>query len=133
MGAMKLFYKPYSIVSKMIAAKVGQKAFTTLWARVSKSPKPSPKEPEADLGKVAVSSALEGATLAATAAVVTQLSLRLYRHLFGVWPEKAKAQAAAQSPEPPAPPIVVEPPVEAKPGLGTRLRRVLPGATSAQE
>ena len=129
---MKLLYKPYSIISKIIAAKAGQKAFTTLWSRFSKSPKPSPKAPEADLGKVAISSALEGATLAATAAVVTQLSLRLFRHLFGVWPEKSKAQSASPPP-PPAPVIVLEPPVEAKPGLGTRLRRVLPGAASAQE
>jgi hypothetical protein len=129
MSAMKLLYKPYSIISKIIAAKAGQKAFTTLWNKVSESPKPSPKEPEAGLGRVAASSALEGATLAATAAIVTQLSVRLFHRLFGVWPEKPRAQSA----EPPAPQPEPAPPEEAKPGLGRRLRRVLPGAAAARE
>ncbi len=136
---MKLLYKPYSIISRIIAAKAGQKAFATLWDRFSQSPKPSPKEPEAGLGRVAASSALEGATLAATAAVVTQLSVRLFHRLFGVWPEKPRAQTDTQSAAPapsrtePAPAPEPEPPEEAKPGLGRRLRRVLPGAAAARE
>jgi hypothetical protein len=130
---MKLLYKPYSIVSKMIAARAGQKAFTTLWGTVSKSPKPSPKEPEAGFGRVAASAALEGATLSATAAVVTQLSVRLFHRLFGVWPEKPQTQTDAQSSEPPAPQPEPAPSAEAVPASGRRWRRVLPGAASARE
>jgi hypothetical protein len=91
---MKLLYTPFSIVAGIIGARAGRKAFTTLWGEISDSPKPSPKEAEAGLTRVAFSAALEGATLAACSAVVSQLSVRLFHHLFGIWPEKPQAPAA---------------------------------------
>jgi hypothetical protein len=133
MSAMKLLYKPYSIVSKIIGARAGQKAFSTLWGRVSESPKPSPKQPEVGLGRVAVSAALEGATLSATAAVITQLSVRLFHHLFGVWPEKPQDQNAAQSVERPAPQIDAAAPAEATQASGRRWRPAWPRRASAPE
>lgn len=90
----KLAYTPFSIVFGMLGARVGRRAFSAIWGRVSDEPKPSPKEPEVSLGRIAVSAALEGATLAATAAVARQLSVRAFHHIFGVWPVKPKHPAA---------------------------------------
>ncbi len=90
----KLLYAPFSIVFGMLGARAGRKAFNAIWSSVSDGPKPSPKEPAASLGRVAASAALEGATLAAAAAVARQLSVRAFHHLFGVWPFKAKQPAA---------------------------------------
>jgi hypothetical protein len=93
---MKLLYTPFSIVFGIIGARAGKKAFHTLWSGISDDPKPpSPKEAEVGLGRVALSAALEGATLAAASAVASQLSVRLFHHLFGVWPVKSKRRRRA--------------------------------------
>jgi|SRR5579875_3077226 len=86
----KLVYTPFSIVFGMIGSLVGKKAFKAIWERVSAEPKPSAKEPEVSLGRVAASAALEGATLAAATAVARQLSVRTFHYVFGVWPVKPK-------------------------------------------
>jgi hypothetical protein len=90
---MKLLYYPFSILAGIIGARAGRKAFTALWGEISDSPKPSPTSPDAGLTTVAVSAALEGATMAASAAVAHQLTVRLFHHLFGVWPVKGKQPA----------------------------------------
>ena len=90
----KLVYTPFSIVFGMLGARVGKKAFNAIWGRVSDQPKPSAKEPDASLGRVAASAALEGATLAAATAVARQLSVRAFHYMFGVWPVKAKRKTA---------------------------------------
>lgn len=87
---MKLLYKPFSIVAGIVGARAGRKAFRTLWSGISDEPKPSAKEPQVGLARVAFSAALEGATLSAATAVARQLSVRLFHHLFGVWPVKPK-------------------------------------------
>jgi len=93
----KLLYTPFSIVFGMVGARVGKKAFNAIWGSVSDRPKPSPKEPAASLGRIAVSAALEGATLAASAAVARQLSVRAFHHLFGVWPVKPRRPTADEA------------------------------------
>ncbi len=90
----KLVYTPFSIVFGLLGARVGKKAFNAIWGSVSDEPKPSAKEPEISLGRVAASAALEGATLAAATAVARQLSVRAFHHVFGVWPVKPKRKTA---------------------------------------
>jgi hypothetical protein len=90
----KLAYTPFSIVAGLLGARVGKKAFKAIWGSVSDEPKPSPKAPHESLGRIALSAALEGATLSATVAVARQLSVRAFHHLFGVWPVKPKRPAA---------------------------------------
>lgn len=84
----KLVYTPFSIAFGVLGSIVGKRAFSAIWERVSTEPKPSAKEPNVSLGRVAASAALEGATLAATTAVARQLSVRAFHYLFGVWPVK---------------------------------------------
>ena len=93
----KLFYAPFSVVFGALGARIGRKVFNVIWGRVSDAPKPpSPKEPAESLGRIAATSALEGATLAASVAVARQLSVRAFHHLFGVWPVKPKRPDAEQ-------------------------------------
>jgi hypothetical protein len=90
----KLVYAPFSIIFGILGSIAGKRAFKAIWSSVSTEPKPSPKEPEESLGRIAASAALEGATLAAATAVARQLSVRAFHHLFGVWPVKAKQPSA---------------------------------------
>lgn len=90
----RLLYTPFSIIFGVLGAVAGRRAFSALWERVSDDPMPSAKDPDVGLGRVAAAAALEGATLAAAAAVARQLSVRLFHYLFGVWPAKAKKPSA---------------------------------------
>ena len=94
---MKLFYYPFSIIAGLVGARAGRKAFRALWSEISDSPKPSPTARDVGLATVAVSAALEGATMAASAAVAHQLTVRLFHHLFGVWPVKDKRPASEEA------------------------------------
>ncbi len=93
----RLVYTPFSIVFGILGSVIGRRAFNAIWERVSNEPKPSATEPDTSLGRVAASAALEGATLAATAAVAGQLSVRAFHYLFGVWPVKGNKRRAAES------------------------------------
>lgn len=86
---MKLLYAPFSIAAGVVGARAGRKAFGSLWSLFSDSPKPQPTAGDQGLARVAASAALEGATLAAVAAVVNQLAARAFHHLFGAWPGQA--------------------------------------------
>jgi hypothetical protein len=88
---MKLLYKPFSIVGGLIGARIGRKVFEALWSGISDSPKPSATDPDTGLLKLTASSALEAATLAASAALFNQLAARLFRYLFGAWPQTSHA------------------------------------------
>jgi Protein of unknown function (DUF4235) len=87
---MRLLYKPFAIVAGILGARAGRQVFSAIWSEFSDSPRPSASEPDVKLGKLAVSAALEGASLAASLALAQQLTLRLFRHLFGVWPGEDK-------------------------------------------
>jgi hypothetical protein len=93
---MKLLYKPFQIVTKIISQHIGRDAFRGVWSRFSdlENP-PAPTAGRRPLTHVAVTAALEAATLAAFTAVGQQLTARLFHHLFGAWPEKPR-----EAPEP---------------------------------
>lgn len=93
---VKLLYAPFSIAAGVIGARVGRKAFGSVWSLFSDSPKPQPTAAEQGLIRVAASAALEGATLSATAAVINQLTARAFHYMFGAWPgQKPAAEADA--------------------------------------
>ena len=93
---MKLLYKPFGIITAVLAHRIGRTAFQAVWSRVGEDEKPpSPLAGRVGLARVAGSAALEAATIATVSAVIEQLAARLFHHVFGAWPEKP--------PEPPAP------------------------------
>lgn len=86
---MKLLYKPFSIVAKSFGTRLGKSAFDTVWERVGDSPEPpSPTAGRVSLARVAATSALEAATMAAIDAAIEQLTARAFHRLIGAWPEK---------------------------------------------
>ncbi|MGC9221249.1 MAG: DUF4235 domain-containing protein [Solirubrobacteraceae bacterium] len=92
---MKLLYMPFSVAAGLIGARLGRQAFDAIWDGLAGSPKPTATDPEAGVAKLITSAALEGAVLAASAAVVNQLAARLFHHLFGVWPSRSRRTADA--------------------------------------
>jgi hypothetical protein len=99
---MRLLYKPFAIVAGVIAARLGQSIFKSLWAKIDASDPPDATAPNgAPLPKIVGAAALEAATLAGTKAAVNHASARSFHYLTGVWPgekkEKQKVKAAAQN------------------------------------
>lgn len=87
---MKLLYKPFSVIAKSVATKLGRSAFRSVWSKVGDSEEPpSPTAGRVSLPLVAGTAALEAATMAAIAAAVEQLTARGFHHLIGAWPEKS--------------------------------------------
>jgi hypothetical protein len=88
---MKLVYKPFSLFAHQLAGRIGKSAFAALWGRIGSGERPpAPTAGRLSLTSVAGSAALEAATMAATTAVIDQLTARAFHHLVGAWPEKAK-------------------------------------------
>ena len=88
---MKLLYKPFSMISRRIAARIAQGTFRSLWARIDEREPPEPTAAEASLSKVVAASALEAATLAAFAALADRAAARAFHRVFGVWPGEKPA------------------------------------------
>jgi hypothetical protein len=88
---MKLLYAPFSLLAALLGARIGRNAFTSVWGRVAESPAPpSPKSGRHHLAHVAGAAALEAGMMAFGAAIMQQLTARVFHHLFGVWPEKSR-------------------------------------------
>lgn len=89
---MKIFYKPFGIIAGMIGAKVGQRVFAKVWARVDMLAPPEPTAGDAPLPKVVAAAALEAATMAAIGAVVDRAAASTFHYLFGAWPGKSQQE-----------------------------------------
>jgi len=83
---MKLLYKPLGIVVGVIGAKVGQKVFETVWARIDGGQPPGPKAPDTSLGRVVAAQSLQAAALAGAGTAADRLGMRWFHHLTGIWP-----------------------------------------------
>ena len=83
---MKILYKPFSVISSAIAAKVGQGTFRSLWSRLDDAEPPHPTTAQAPLGKILVAVVLEAAIMAAVGALADRASATAFEHLTGAWP-----------------------------------------------
>jgi hypothetical protein len=83
---MKFLYKPFALIAGVIGAKLGQRAFSTVWAKIDDAEPPTAATEEASIGKVVGARALEAATLAGVAAAVDRASARWFQYLTGSWP-----------------------------------------------
>ena len=87
---MKLLYKPFAIVLGLIAGFLARQLFSLIWSKFDDQDPPRPNTEEANWPKVIGAAALQGATFAATKAVVERGGAKSFHHLTGVWPgEKA--------------------------------------------
>ena len=85
---MKIFYKPFGIVSGIVGARVGRKVFQRIWGSIDSLTPPDPTAGDAPLVKVVSSAALEAATMAATGALFDRVAASVFHYLIGTWPGK---------------------------------------------
>jgi hypothetical protein len=100
MRLLRLLFKPFSIMARIIGIRVGRQAFKAVWTEVDDSPEPpKPTAGEADVWKAIGGAALRAAIVATFVTVLRRLSARAFHSLFGVWPDKSSGPDT----EPPAP------------------------------
>lgn len=87
---MRILYKPFAIIAGIIGARLGQKVFRALWAKIDDAEPPAATTPQASLPKVVGASALEAATTAGIAAAVDRASMKSFHYLTGIWPAAKK-------------------------------------------
>ncbi len=85
---LRLLYKPFAIIGAIIAGKLGQSVFRSIWAKIDEEPPPRPGTGEAGTLKVVAAQALQAGVMAGTAAAVDRTFARFYHHLIGIWPKK---------------------------------------------
>src|SRR5947209_1092223 len=83
---MKLLYKPFSILSRVIASRIGKTVYRGLWSRIDEHEPPAPTASGTNLAKVLEAAVLEAATMAAFGALADRASATAFQYLFGVWP-----------------------------------------------
>ena len=96
---MGVLYKPFSILARMLAKRMGQAAVSDLWGRVGDSAGPPPPNAgRRPLGSVFATAAVQAAILAGVGAVVDQLAARAFHQIFGAWPGKPVELEASDAP-----------------------------------
>jgi hypothetical protein len=88
MFLLRLLYKPLAIIGAIIAGKLGQSVFRSIWAKIDHEPPPRPGTGEGSTLKVVGAEALQAGVMAGTAAAVDRTLARFFHHLIGIWPKK---------------------------------------------
>ena len=95
---MKLIYKPFGIVSGILAGFVAKKLFEAVWGIFDNEEPPTATTLQTTWPKVIGAAAVEGVAFKVTRAAVNRVGAQGFAHLTGFWPgEKApgKSQPAA--------------------------------------
>jgi hypothetical protein len=85
---MKLIYKPFGMIARLIASRLGRSVFQSLWMRIDNGPPPKPGTGEGSVGKVVGAQALQAGVMAGVSAAVNRVFANTFHYLVGEWPEK---------------------------------------------
>jgi hypothetical protein len=88
----KLLFLPISIGSGLVAGLISKKTFELVWARIDDRKAPKPEQRDADVKKLALALAVEGAVFRAVKGLVDHGSRRSFEKLAGAWPGEKRAQ-----------------------------------------
>ncbi len=83
---MKIVYKPFALIARFGGVWLGKTVFKGVWSRIDDGDPPTASTEGASFGKVLFASALQGATMTTSAAIVNRLSARWFKFVTGVWP-----------------------------------------------
>ena len=88
MRLLRLTYKPFAILSAVIAGRIGRSVFRSLWSKIDDAPPPVPGTGQGSVAKVVGAQALQAGVMAAVAAGVDRAFAGVFYYLIGTWPKK---------------------------------------------
>jgi hypothetical protein len=83
---MKLLYKPFGLVAGIVGGMLARRVFTVVWGAIDDEEPPEATTERASWPRVLGAAAIQGATFAATRALVDRAGARAFQHLVGIWP-----------------------------------------------
>lgn len=89
---MKILYKPFAIISSVVASRIGKTLFKNTWSQIDDHEPPEPTIKETTMAKVVGAAVLEAAIMAGVAAVISRSTARAFHHLTGSWPGDKEAE-----------------------------------------
>jgi hypothetical protein len=97
-SSMKLLYKPFALVTSVIAGRLGKSIFKSVWSKIDGGDPPSAMAEGASLPKVVAGAALQAATMAGVHATADRVSARAFEYFTGIWPgEKPRRNDSKRS------------------------------------
>lgn len=82
-----LAYKPFTIISGLLAGAVANALFTRVWRKVGKGgPVPDPTDPLETWGRLALGAAIEGVTFALIKVAADRGAAIMFNRTTGTWP-----------------------------------------------
>ena len=85
---MRLLYKPFGIISKLISKRIAKQAFESIWSKVDDAPPPQAGTGQSTAVKVVGAQALQAGVMAASAAAVDRAFAHGFHYVVGIWPKK---------------------------------------------
>jgi len=93
----RLIFLPVSILAGLLSGLLGKKLFNLAWRLVEEQEPPQAEHRRVDLGKLALSLAMQGAIFRAVKGLVDHASRVGFAGITGAWPGK---EAPETAPEP---------------------------------
>ncbi len=87
--AVKILYKPVTILVGALAGLVASQLFERVWALLGTGEPADPEDREAGWGEVVISAALMGAIFGAVRAAIQRGGAKGFERATGVWPGDA--------------------------------------------
>lgn len=91
----KLLFIPVGVIAGILAGKIGDRLFETIWSRIDDQEVPDPHRRETDWRKLALALALEGVIFKVVRGLIDHGSRRAFSRVTGSWPGESEEQAPA--------------------------------------
>ena len=89
---MKAIYKPFGIIIGLAAGILARQVFNQVWGHLDDREPPKPTTEETTWRRLLAATALQGAILAVTKAVVNRGGAKGYSYVTGVWPGEKRPE-----------------------------------------
>jgi Protein of unknown function (DUF4235) len=86
--AMKLLYKPFDLIFRLIGRRLGRAIFQQVWSAIDDEAPPKATTRDASPGKIVGAQALEAGVMAGVGAAVDRAGVVTFHYLIGGWPGK---------------------------------------------
>ena len=90
---MKLLFAPFGVIAGLLAGFAGKKLFEGAWRLVDDEEPPQAESRDASVGKLVLSSALEGAVFRSVRALIDHGARSAFASVTGSWPGEQEPPA----------------------------------------
>ena len=87
-SVMKLLYKPFDLIFRLIGRRLGRAIFQQVWSAIDDEAPPKATTLDASPGTIGGAQALEAGVIAGVGAAIDRAGVVTFHYLIGGWPGK---------------------------------------------